>query len=294
MFFDADDDEMDLGKSYLAYLSLFLDCCTRISKNHDSIGDLHLGDKSGHPCQPLANEPEKQQYSTRPPDWNEPGRYDPRLAEVQEKWDECKNRMMDIPTIDGVPVPPFPDPWLPWIASMACGFKFFLLFLQYCPTSVWNFCGDRKGGHMSPMAAMRADGSLRAATWNLLLLAYGQYYWHMAKANLISFVLKYKGKISDIYTTENYRELMAIYGEFLKFWLSKIDHVVICSRGALKNLQKMVGDEMLQQLLEDGVIISAATDSIVTHAHPEKKLNPIYHDNGLEHWCKLFDEITTN
>ena len=60
-------------------------------------------------------------------------------------------RMMEIPTITGDNAD-FLLPWIPWIASIDSNFIFIVLFLHYCPQTVYNFRGDGNGGHMSPMA----------------------------------------------------------------------------------------------------------------------------------------------
>ena len=170
---------------------------------------------------------------------------------------------MEIPTIHGGVVY-FIHPWFPWEASKNDpNFMLLMLVLHFCPTSVLNFCSDRNGGHMSPMACCFTDGTLRSATWHFLQLIFRAGYRRMGKLNIIPFVYKYDGSVYDVYSKRNFDKLMAIYAKFIKKVLNTSRKTLICSRGVLMRMKKMYGEgygALVESLLKDDKIVSLSTE----------------------------------
>ena len=83
--------------------------------------------------------------------------------------------------------------------------------LNFCLSSVWNLCSDRKGGHMSPMACSFADGSLRLATWRFLQIILGIFYYVFGKLNIIPVVHPYGGSACNVFSEVKFERMMAIY-----------------------------------------------------------------------------------
>ena len=102
-----------------------------------------------------------------PPEDYENGSYHESVKDLHIFWLVTLAEMMMVPTLHHGEAT-FITPWLPWEASKKPDFKLVTLYLHFCPITVWNFCSDHNGGHMSPIACCFADGSLRSAICQIL------------------------------------------------------------------------------------------------------------------------------
>ena len=182
----------------------------------------------------------RNQYAIPPDDLFTNPAYDSRLPQIEIWQEDAFTKMAAIPTIDDQKVH-FVRMWLPYEASKAPNFKLWLGSLRYCPTTVQNFCGDGKGGFMSPMAAMFGNGKLRSASWGVIQLIFEHLYWMFAKMNTTPVVKAYKGTVYKLYTKKNYERLQKIYTNFVEKVFSVCDRIMFFSKGVLTELEEMFG-----------------------------------------------------
>jgi len=236
------------------------------------------------------------QYAERPDDLFTNPAYDSRLPQIELWQEDAFTKMAAIPTIDGQKVH-FIRMWLPYEASKAPDFKLWLGSLRYCPTTVQNFCGDGKGGFMSPMAAMFGNGKLRAASWGVIQLVFEHLYWMFIKMNTTPIVKDYKGTVYKLYTKKNYVRLHKIYADFVEKVFSVCDKIMFFSKGVLTELEEMFGtkkyDKIINNLLRDEKVISLSKDEVKTIRHPEALINVAYRNQSFPSLCKDYNAFGT-
>ena len=203
--------------------------------NYTITGDLPFSSSSTDDMQPYphtdSSDPKYQEQSATPPDdWKTNTSYSKPLVDWQMLEDEMIPLVEEIPTINGKTVHLVAG-WKPWEASTQADFILVLNVLRYCPTTVLNFCGDGRGGHYSPMAAMFSNGYLRSATWRLLQVMFHEHFWKMGKMNSTLVVIGYRGSVHDLYTPENYNRVVEIYSDYWKKVLELVDRVAFWSVG---------------------------------------------------------------
>jgi len=192
-------------------------------------------DASASPHTTAANQSPGPHYgrSTPPKDYKV-GIYNSRLVEIQDDWNAFEEYFVTVPTLDGEPAV-IVRPWIPWFAPDQANLSFVALILNYMPLALFFVFG-----YLHPAAALDDDGALISATWELLRLSLGSYYWLCIKFNVIPYAYPYGGKPTDKYSRINYVKIMTRYSQFLMKVFLKADKTVLCSKDVRKRVKRFV------------------------------------------------------
>jgi hypothetical protein len=229
-----------------------------------------------------------------PEDWQDPGKYDPRLVEIQEAWDTFHASAKKVQTKSGKDATFFP-PWLPWYLVKE-GDDLVAIHLNWCPFYVWKLC---RGRH--PSAANDDNGILYSATWELWRSALGGgLYAQCIKVNACPIVFDYSGDVLDIYDQVELDKINCLYRIFIENFMTVVTKNALCSRGVVARYKQCAfgGERSFSNFLRKysdkfflkGSSSNVSTKSLVQTVHPERLLNPIYHGHNFENECKQFDD----
>jgi len=190
---------------------------------------------SASPHTTAANQSPGPHYgSSTPPEDYKVGTYNPRLVEIQDDWNDFEEYFVTVPTLDGEPAV-IVRPWIPWFAPDQANLLLVALILNYMPLALFFVFG-----YLHPAAALDDDGALISATWELLRLSLGSYYWLCIKFNVIPYAYPYGGKPTDKYSRINYVKIMTRYSLFLMKVFLKADKTVLCSKDVRKRIKRFV------------------------------------------------------